>query len=106
LGVPLNAKVNIDDTTEISVNRWLLKGMSDKEPVKGFNPATEQHKLRRVDVIIASSPAGLSEFPSGISKKKQEKLNTLILVDEPKKVQELLDTGTPCEKQLAKKAFR
>ena len=106
LGVSRKAKVEIDDDNSINVNRFLLKGMSDKEPVADFDPQTEQHKLRRVDVTLASYPAGLSELPPGISKKKKKLLEKHDKVKEPKKVQELIDNGTPCEKLLVEKAWR
>ncbi|NNE75465.1 MAG: DUF4157 domain-containing protein [Pricia sp.] len=106
LGVPLNAGVNIDDGPDVKVNRWLLKGMSDKEPLKGIDLATEQHKLRRVDVFVSSFPAGLSELPPGIPNGVIEKLKKFDQVEEPSKVQENIDSGTPCEKWLSEKAYR
>ena len=106
LGVTNKAIVEIDDKTDYKVNRFVLKGMSDKEPVPGYDPLSEQHKLRRVDVIVASYPAGLSEMPSGLSKKQKKTLAKHDKVKEPKKVQELIDKGTPCEKLLVEKAWR
>ncbi|MEM7186593.1 MAG: OmpA family protein [Bacteroidota bacterium] len=105
-GVSRRAKVEIAEKKKIGVNRFLLKGMSDKEPVPGFDPKTEQHKLRRVEVIVASYPAGLSELPPGVPKWKKNILARHDKVNEPKKVQEYVDKGTPCEKLLVEKAFR
>ncbi len=105
-GVSEKAKVNVDEGPDIRVPRFLLKGLSDKEPLPGINPATEQHKLRRVDVIISSFPAGLSELPPGVTKSQKEKLKKFDQVKEPKKVKAILLGGTPCEKQLVKKAYR
>jgi len=106
LGVSRKAKVDVDNNSDINLNRFLLKGMSDKEPVPGYDPATEQHRLRRVDVFLASYPAGLSELPPGISKKTKKILEKHDEVKEPKQVQELIDKGTPCEKLLVEKAWR
>ncbi|RMA58862.1 eCIS core domain-containing protein [Ulvibacter antarcticus] len=108
LGVSLNIKVPVENERDFSANRWLLKGMSDKEPLKQFDPVTEQHKLRRVDVVVAASPASLSEFPSGISKANQKKINDFTIVDEPDNVKKFADQGdgTACEILLAKKAYR
>ncbi len=106
LGVPLRASVDVGEKNDIQVNRFLLKGMSDKEPLKGFDPLSEQHKLRRVDVFISSFPAGISELPKGISKSKRKKLSNPGKVKEPDKVKEILGAGTPCEKLLVTKAYR
>lgn len=106
LNVPLRAEVDVGEKRPMNLNRFLLKGMSDKEPVPGYDPLSEQHKLRRVDVFVASYPAGLSEMPHGTSKRKKKKLAKHDKVKEPEKVQDLIDNGTPCEKLLVEKAWR
>jgi len=104
--VPLQAIIQIDDGSGVKANRFLIKGVSDKEPLTGIDPATEQHKLRRVDVLIASFPVGLSELPHGFPPKLAEKLKKFDSVKEPKEVQNHIDNGTPCERLLAEKAYR
>ena len=106
LGVSPTATVEVGDGKEIQINRFLKKGMSDKEPLPGIDPITEQHKLRRVDVIVTSFPSGLSELPPGVTKSQIEQLNKLEKVKEPEKVQDFIDKGTPCEKLLVEKAYR
>ena len=90
----------------MSVNRFLLKGLSDKDPIPGYDPLTEQHKLRRVEIIVSPFPAGLSEITPDNAKWKKNLLAKHDKVKEPEKVQELIDKGTPCEKLLVEKAWR
>jgi len=104
--VSLQATINLGEGKKAKANRFLIKGISDKEPLAGINPITEQHKLRRVDVIVSSLPAGLSELPKGFPPKLAEKLKKVDEVKEPKKVQDHIDCGTPCERLLAEKAYR
>lgn len=105
LNVALKTGVTVDPGKQVKINRFLLKGMSDKEPISGIDPATEQHKLRRVDVIVSGVPAGLSEFPLGVPKGVKEKLKKFDKVKEPDKIQDYIDCGTPCEKLLSEKAY-
>lgn len=107
LGVSDKASVNIgtpEKSKIIKVKRFLRKGMSDREPRKGVDPVTEQHKLRRVDVIVASFPAGLSEIRADIPKNQKAELARADEVPEPPKVKDFRK-GTPCEQLLIEKAF-
>ena len=106
LGVSRKAKVEFKEKRFMSVNRFLLKGLSDKDPIPGYDPLTEQHKLRRVEIIVSPFPAGLSEITPDNAKWKKNLLAKHDKVKEPEKVQELIDKGTPCEKLLVEKAWR
>jgi outer membrane protein OmpA-like peptidoglycan-associated protein len=104
MGVSLRAKVRISEDASISIKRFLLKGMSDKEPPAGVDPA-DQDKFRRVDVFISSFPKGMSGLPGGVKKSDLGVLNKLKEIEEPKEAKDLKDKGTPCEKLLVGKAY-
>ncbi|MCT8339875.1 DUF4157 domain-containing protein [Flavobacteriaceae bacterium TK19130] len=105
LNVSKKAEVTIGENKSVRLDRFLLKGMSDKETLPNIDVTTEQHKLRRVDVFVSSFPAGLSEFPKDTPKRKRKKLQKLDIVKEPEKAKEIRKTGSPCEKLLIEKAF-
>ncbi|MFD1163838.1 eCIS core domain-containing protein [Hwangdonia seohaensis] len=107
LGVSDKASVNVGAPGEnnvIKVKRFLRKGMSDKEPRKENGAVVEQKDLRRVDVIVASFPAGLSKIRADIPKSQKVELAKFDDVKEPPKVKGLRK-GTPCEQLLVEKAF-
>ena len=110
MGVSLFADVKISEdkkVPKVPVKRFVLKGLSDKEPPEGGDPA--QDRFRRVEVTVASFPWALSELPLGISKDQLKKMG---LRDKdkdtfakPGEVENLRDEGTPCEKLLIDKAY-
>lgn len=104
MGVTLKAKVKITETDKIKINRFLLKGMSDKEPPAGVDPK-DQDAFRRVDVFVSSFPKGMSATPHGVKKSDLDVLSKTKEFTKPDKVDELLKEGTPCEKVLLGKAY-
>ena len=104
MGVTWKAEVSISKDKKISVTRFLRKGLSDKEPPEGVNPA-RQDRFRRVEVIVASFPWALSELPPGISEKQQKKMDLKKTIENPGNVEKLKKSGTPCEQLLIEKAY-
>jgi len=109
MGVNPKSEVSIAKDTTVPVNRFVLKGLSDKEPPEDVDP-TQQDRFRRVEVFVASFPWALSEMPPGISKNQLKKMElkskTKDTFQKPGKVDKLKSAGTPCEKLLIGKAYK